>query len=142
MAIVSRLSVDKAKSMKTAVKRGLTERLKDRVGMGESSASEGSGSEDDSPGSEHTDPTVIIAGEKGEVHEKDYGAAENGGDEKKRSGRGRFRRRSSKKDEGDDVEKAAVKPTKTGSLQISGREQNMPADAVLAKEGADEVGGF
>ncbi|KAJ6541667.1 hypothetical protein B0H19DRAFT_1174110 [Mycena capillaripes] len=40
MAIVSRFSVDKAASVKKAVKRGLTQRLRERVGMGDSDSSD------------------------------------------------------------------------------------------------------
>ncbi|KAJ7747204.1 hypothetical protein B0H14DRAFT_2984906 [Mycena olivaceomarginata] len=40
MAIVSRFSADKAASVKKAVKRGLTQRLRERVGMGDSDSSD------------------------------------------------------------------------------------------------------
>ena len=40
MAIVSRYSEERAASIKYEVKKGLTERLKERVGMGDSSSSE------------------------------------------------------------------------------------------------------
>src|SRR5882762_10798823 len=43
MAIVSRISVEKAASVKKVVKRGLTQRLRDRVGMGESDSSDEEG---------------------------------------------------------------------------------------------------
>ncbi|TRM64004.1 hypothetical protein BD626DRAFT_568607 [Schizophyllum amplum] len=45
MAIVSRFSVDKAASVKAAAKRGLTQRLRERVGMGDSESSD----EEDKP---------------------------------------------------------------------------------------------
>ncbi|KAI0791362.1 hypothetical protein C8Q75DRAFT_865088 [Abortiporus biennis] len=54
MAIVSRFSVERAASVKMAVKRGLTQRLRDRVGMGDSdSSSASSDSEDDSGSNSH-----------------------------------------------------------------------------------------
>ncbi|KAJ6601131.1 hypothetical protein DFH09DRAFT_969690 [Mycena vulgaris] len=40
MAIVSRFSIEKAASVKKAVKRGLTQRLRERVGMGDSDSSD------------------------------------------------------------------------------------------------------
>ena len=46
MAIVSRFSVEKAKSVQQEVKKGLTQRLKDRVGMGDSSSSSESSSDE------------------------------------------------------------------------------------------------
>ena len=45
MAIVNRFSVEKAKSVQQEVKKGLTQRLKDRVGMGDSSSSDSSSDE-------------------------------------------------------------------------------------------------
>ena len=50
MAIVSRFSVERAASVKQAVKRGLTQRLRDRVLMGDSDSSSSS-SEDEAEGS-------------------------------------------------------------------------------------------
>ncbi|KAF8639302.1 hypothetical protein AX17_001583 [Amanita inopinata Kibby_2008] len=57
MAIVSRFSVEKAASVKHAVKRGLTQRLRERVGMGDSddsSSTESSSEESAVTGSEKT----------------------------------------------------------------------------------------
>lgn len=48
MAIVSRFSVEKAASVKKAVKKGLTQRLKDRVGISDSSSSDTDEEEDES----------------------------------------------------------------------------------------------
>ncbi|KAF8888401.1 hypothetical protein CPB84DRAFT_1786278 [Gymnopilus junonius] len=50
MAIVSRFSVEKAASVKKAVKLGLTQRLRKRVGMGDSSDSDTDSSDDESHG--------------------------------------------------------------------------------------------
>ncbi|KAJ7594764.1 hypothetical protein C8J56DRAFT_855249 [Mycena floridula] len=113
MAIVSRVSREKAKSVKQAVKRGLTQRLRDRVGMGDSSGSD-SESDDDEKTKKSGDDTI---------KEKDFA------NEKKR-GRG-----AKKTDE--DVEAGIVKDTGL-SFQISTLEQSMPADAVLTKESANE----
>ncbi|KIL60047.1 hypothetical protein M378DRAFT_957170 [Amanita muscaria Koide BX008] len=52
MAIVSRFSVEKAASVKQAVKRGLTQRLLDKVGIGESDDSPTESSSDDSTSAE------------------------------------------------------------------------------------------
>ena len=46
MAIVSRFTVDQAVSVKKAVKRGLTQRLRDRVGMGDSDSNSSLSSSD------------------------------------------------------------------------------------------------
>ena len=48
MAIVSRFSVENAASVKKAVKKGLTQRLKDRVGISDSSSSDTDEEEDES----------------------------------------------------------------------------------------------
>lgn len=94
MAIVSRISVEKAASVKIEVKRGLTRRLKDRVGMTGETASTSSSSDEDEEEKTGTDK------EKKEKKEK----------------------------------------TNPGlQLPLVGLEQSMPADAVLAKAGAEEV---
>lgn len=105
MAIVSRLSVDKAKSVKKAVKRGLTQRLKERVGMGESSSSESSDSEDETGSSSEVAP-----------------------------GKRQRKHKSNK-----DIESDGKNDEKMNAFQLSNREQNGPADAVLTRQGADEV---
>lgn len=48
MAIVSRFSIERAVSVKKAVKRGLTQRLRDSVGMGDSDSTSSSSSDSES----------------------------------------------------------------------------------------------
>ena len=168
MAIVSRFSADKAASVKKAVKRGLTQRLRERVGIGESSDEDGDadkGVEDCDAGNTDTDNL------KGDgILEKDFANIPNG----MRSGKGRTetargrgnKRRPRGKRAKNDLEMGVVgeEPTEDTETEVaaddkgreklsrlpsyvmpsmglgtSGLEQSMPADAVLAKKGADEV---
>lgn len=131
MAIVSRLSVDKAKSVKKAVKRGLTQRLRERVGMGDSSGSDSSDSESES-GDEASKKKL----KDGDETLKGDGNRELAESEEKSRGRSRKKRVP----EGD-IEMSPVEtPKKSGfQIQISNLEQSMPADAVLGKEGAQDV---
>lgn len=139
MAIVSRFSVEKAQSVKKAVtgKRGLTRRFLERVGMGDSS--EESGEEIDS----HSGADVTLRGDtlKGDsVLEKDF-ATEAAG-KKERGGR------KKRKNPDEDIELGSVEGRKTLSNMLAleqtmltsmlALEQTMPADAVLAKERAEE----
>ena len=131
MAIVSRFSEDKAASIKHQVKKGLTERLKERVGMGDSSASE---SESDSDS--ETDSTSRSSASS---------------TRSKKGWRRRFKRKSSnpdvekaepKEDEetAEEEKKSPALPQSTWSkLLAPGREQAMPDDAVLPKDNANEV---
>ncbi|KAK0212606.1 DUF21-domain-containing protein [Desarmillaria ectypa] len=128
MAIVSRFSVEKAQSVKKAVtgKRGLTRRFLERVGMGDSS--EESGEEIDN----HSGADETLRGDtlKGDgILEKDFATEEAG---KKRQG-GRKKR----KNVDDDVELGNLEGKK-GLTSMLALEQTMPADAVLAKERAEE----
>lgn len=151
IALVSRLSKEKALSVKKEVKQGLTHRLKARVGMADSDASS-SGESDSSLNSESEaeDPTTIGDGASGEGKKK----------RKRRWGRSK---KSSKKKSGDDLEKGegagkdgtgeekkqdtSEEPPKsevtpaTWSTKVLGvgREQSMPDDAVLSKDGARDV---
>ncbi|KAJ3787309.1 DUF21-domain-containing protein [Lentinula aff. detonsa] len=130
IAIVSRFSVEKAKSVKKAVKQTLTQRLKERVGMdSESSDSSSESSESETEGSSVKS--------------------------KRRSFRKRFKR-ASKHDKEDTDKDATLKgdspsqPVKgeriemqkldsvPGAFGISKLEANMPADAVLTGHGAAE----
>ncbi|KAI1796383.1 hypothetical protein LXA43DRAFT_937264 [Ganoderma leucocontextum] len=142
MAIVSRFSVEKAKSVQQEVKKGLTQRLKDRVGMGDSSSSDSSSdsSGDETGGASVSDRDTTVKGD-GSVGTK----------KKRRWGRkGGKKRKSSKEDvedKADDVELGDLKKEKQhqGLVQTGlakalsiGREQSLPDDAVLAKEQADD----
>ncbi len=143
MAIVSRFSVAKAKSVQHEVKKGLTQRLKERV-IGDSSSSESSsddsGDETGPPSaSGASDPT--LRGDGPEVVKKKRKWGRKGG--KKRKG-------SKDTKHGGDVEKGDSAQEKdrqsAGALQTGlakafsiGREQSLPDDAVLGDDEADEV---
>ena len=171
MAIVSRLSVEKAQSVKKVAKRGLTQRLRERVGMGDSGSSSES-SEDESESEEggkkkkrgrrkkvkgdekekkekekedstppfapnDMDGEATLLGEPaagGTISEKDFAAASPG--------------LSKVKSAGTDLEMGVVankdktkrsSSVKHGRFGSCGLEQMMPADAVLGKEGAEDV---
>ncbi|KAJ7690635.1 hypothetical protein B0H17DRAFT_935869 [Mycena rosella] len=129
IAIVSRFSVEKAQSVKKAVKRGLTQRLRDKVGMGDSSGSE-SEEEDAGPaattlapeGSAKNDDTLRGDG----VVVKDFAADPEAGMPVPLQTGGRSRRGSNQEVGG-------------MSFQMSSLEQSMPADAVLGKADVNEV---
>ncbi|KAF9466711.1 hypothetical protein BDZ94DRAFT_1186817 [Collybia nuda] len=163
MAIVSRFSVEKAASVKKAVKRGLTQRLRERVGMGDSDSSdeekESSRRSDDG---EETmeDGTSTLKGdallELDPSGEKVNGSKSKSADSAKRGG---FRSRMKRKVDGD-IEMGTIDERKNDGKITDGKksrrtsfqlpkaaasmtsmsmlEQSMPADAVLAKEGAEE----
>ncbi|KAF5378150.1 hypothetical protein D9615_007632 [Tricholomella constricta] len=167
MAIVSRFSVDKAASVKKAVKRGLTQRLRERVGMGDSDSSD---EEKDIEGSakiagvkEGDEATLRDDG----VLDKDfahslpaYNQTLNSRAPKSFRGRSRIMRTVSagretvemedtekqeqglegKNEEGRRASKSGFQLPKAAAGMASRftLEQSMPADAVLAKENADE----
>lgn len=130
MAIVSRFSVEKAKSVKKAVKRGLTQRFKQKVGMGDSSSDSETDSED-----EHEARNSVHSNSNASDPEKEVKSSPR---------RGRSKKKQEKKEK-EDIElgtvsggKGPVKNMMSG-FQMTTLEQAMPADAVLAKEGAAEV---
>ncbi|KAG5641358.1 hypothetical protein DXG03_005441, partial [Asterophora parasitica] len=123
MAIVSRFSVDKAASVKKAVKRGLTQRLRQRVGMGDSDSSGDEEKEIESNGSsrgvkEADDATL----RDDSVLDKNFANSSSGSNSRAFRG-SQFQ-----------LPKAAA-----SMASLSMLEQSMPADAVLAKKDADEV---
>ncbi|KAJ7641320.1 hypothetical protein FB45DRAFT_899933 [Roridomyces roridus] len=134
MAIVSRFSQEKAASVKQAVKRGLTQRLRERVGMGDSDSSDEEEKEskqvvrrkkkklrDVEEGiKEDVEGETLGSSTDSPVYEKDFGAANIRG----RVGAPKSRRTSFQ--------------LPAGMTSISTLEQSMPADAVLGKEGAAE----
>lgn len=179
--------------MKKAVKRGLTQRLRERVGMGDSDTSDSDteeGSDDSRTGSgkggkKHTKKnTKVNAGtvpNQDEEGKPDWDATLRGDaalpeknvpfdrnesaivddDENevvnmKRSARGRSKRAGAKvpdvemgmvddKDKEGKVGEPVTKSRRTSfqlpmPMSISTLEQSMPADAVLGKQGAEEVG--
>ncbi|KAI0365675.1 DUF21-domain-containing protein [Pilatotrama ljubarskyi] len=151
MAIVSRFSVEKAKSVQQEVKKGLTQRLKDRVGMGDSSDSSSSSS--DSSGDES-----VATGTGSAMSDRDAtlrGEGTDGG-KKRRSWRKRSHRKKRKSKENaaeegnaksdavemgnmqkDSPRHGAVQSGLAKALSI-GREQSMPDDAVLGQEQAED----
>ncbi|KII90342.1 hypothetical protein PLICRDRAFT_38844 [Plicaturopsis crispa FD-325 SS-3] len=147
MAIVSRFSVAKAASIKKTVKTGLTQRIKSRVGMGDSSDED-----EDDKGKKETkhddgwaDGDATIRGDG--VMEKDFAAEGNGhAHTNGRPGRGRSKRRTTGRQTDlemgiIDKEEETAKP-RSSFVQLPkagpALEQSMPADAVLGKEGAEE----
>ncbi|KAK7063624.1 CNNM transmembrane domain-containing protein [Favolaschia claudopus] len=167
MAIVSRFSEDKAASVKKAVKRGLTQRLRERVGMGDSDSSDEEdekekvskhkgrkkkkvrdieeGIEEDLEGDTLGSDTITNGtGHSNGNHiiEKDFSSPNRG--------RGRAvvqpaRKDSSRDRAGDDPGVPKSRRTSfqlpkvaAGMTSMSMLEQSMPADAVLGKEGAEE----
>ncbi|OSD00294.1 DUF21-domain-containing protein [Trametes coccinea BRFM310] len=149
MAIVSRFSVERAASVKKAVKRGLTQRLLDRVGMGDSDSS--SESEDEGETSSHgkkrSRKHKRSGSDNDETVRDDCSADADVDDFPNSPGGKRGRRRSKRKTEVD-VELGIVEDEentgKKRGLALPkvggwGRwEQSMPADAVLTKEGVEE----
>ncbi|KAI9058934.1 DUF21-domain-containing protein [Trametes sanguinea] len=127
MAIVSRFSVERAASVKKAVKRGLTQRLLDRVGMGDSDSS--SESEDEGETGSH-----------GKKHSRKHKRSGSDNDETVKD--------DCSADADVDVEMGIVEDEENAGKKRGlalpkvggwGRwEQSMPADAVLTKEGVEE----
>ncbi|RPD63797.1 DUF21-domain-containing protein [Lentinus tigrinus ALCF2SS1-6] len=139
MAIVGRFSVEKAKSVQQEVKKGLTQRLKDRVGMGDSSDSD---SDSDESGSEAaasasaSDREATLRGDKPDGKKKHH-----------RWGKKNKKRKSKDAEGKDDVEmgdlqketqrQGAISTGIAKALSI-GREQSLPDDAVLGLQQADD----
>lgn len=161
IAIVSRFSVQKAASVKHAVRRGLTQRLLDRVGMGDSSDS-GSDEEDESEQEKrktHSRRKIRRTKTKSSSasSENDATLKDEHGDSDGTRSLNPNRKvdvhekkvRSKRDNRLPDVEmgivddKSARNARGSFSLpRVSGLgqwEQSMPADAVLTKEGADEA---
>lgn len=148
MAIVSRFSVERAASVKKAVKRGLTQRLRDRVLMGDSDSSCSSDEEEGhSMTFQRKKRSKKLKRSSSDADEtlKDDASAEGERDGGSPSGKGTRGRRSRKhvdiemgvvEDEATTSKKRGLALPKVGGW---GRwEQSMPADAVLTKEGVEE----
>ncbi|KAH7918789.1 DUF21-domain-containing protein [Leucogyrophana mollusca] len=153
MAIVSRFSVEKAASVKKVAKRSLTQRLRDRVGMGDSSGSES----DEEEGADHEKKKRKNKANRGiswaddgdgsetlredGITEKDFAVKNERGGARSR---GRPKQKGTHHDRPADVEMGladAEERDKTKSRlprYTAGLEQSMPADALLTKEGAEE----
>ena len=150
MAIVSRFSMERAASVKQAVKRGLSRRLLDTVRMGDSSDSSSSEDEDEVPSpSSHIHKRRPRKPQRHSSNDEtlhDGSSAEIRVDEIPYSRKAGRRRRRSKR--AADIEMGVVEDregaTKKRGLTLPkvggwrGWEQSMPADAVLTKEGVDE----
>lgn len=151
MAIVSRFSNEKAESVRREVKKGLTQRLKDRVGMGDS-GSDASSSSSSSSGDSDSDSDADHETADGARHGEESNASEHDATSKvSKKRRRRWGRKEKKKKKEEDVEMGRMKKvekenalpasplTGLAMMMNSGREQQIPDDAVLAEEGADEV---
>ncbi|KAJ6602172.1 hypothetical protein B0H10DRAFT_2081154 [Mycena sp. CBHHK59/15] len=113
IAIVSRFSVEKAQSVKTAVKRGLTQRLREKVGMGDSSDSD----------EEDVEANARPIGKGGDTLRGDGAVVQDYAGAEAR------------------VPVPVPVPGRSGkgmSFQMTSLEQSMPADAVLDKADANE----
>lgn len=175
MAIVSRFSVEQAVSVKKAVKRGLTQRLRQSVGIGDSDSSSSSSSDSESDNESGKHSPVFRRKRFSRKATKESVASNNSGTLRgdSRSHReadvtstssddGRSRRirfsvhGRKKKNRMPDLEMGSadheqeegqkIKEPKGRMANLSlprasfGRwEQSMPADAVLTKEGAEQV---
>ena len=167
MAIVTRTSVEKASSLKKAVKKSITRRIKNRVGISDSS-SDSSSDEKPVQTSHHKPRKTLRILEPSEdstirMSDRDGTSPSEGTSDRDEGGRSfsfrRKQKRSKKRARLEDVEMGVVKPRfqpeseptpedsqpqskRTSLVQFAltpGLEQSMPADAVLAEEGAKEV---
>ncbi|EGN97201.1 hypothetical protein SERLA73DRAFT_183859 [Serpula lacrymans var. lacrymans S7.3] len=149
MAIVSRISVDKAASVKKVAKRSLTQRLRDRVGMGDSSDEEESDSKDQRKGEREISWSDEQTDGDGEATLQDDGSAEKEirfeqpKQDKTIGFRGRGRGRTKNQSHRSaDLEMGVAEERDKHRMRLPrsslALEQSMPADAVLAKKSADE----
>ncbi|KIK98387.1 hypothetical protein PAXRUDRAFT_689281 [Paxillus rubicundulus Ve08.2h10] len=158
MAIVSRFSVEKATSVKKVAKRTLTQRLRERVGMGDSSDSSESSDDEESDtrskAKDRKNPQKRIAwvedadGEKSDVPtEPDVlqdGSKRSSFASKGRDGvkqRGRLQNFDIEMGNVDGMDKEGHTKDKQKnrlSRPTTAREQSMPADAVLTKKDAED----
>ncbi|KAI5119681.1 hypothetical protein M0805_009625 [Coniferiporia weirii] len=147
LAIISRLSVDRAQSVKKAVRKGLTQRL-----LGALHGDSSSDTDDDNSEDEEVD-TAVGSDKKGDSCVGDStstgdDAADRENDSKKikfeeeRGGlRGRKKRKNNKRNSQGDLEKGdQEEEAKRNKERIRkpALEQRMPADAVLSKANAEE----
>ncbi|KAI6024417.1 hypothetical protein EDC04DRAFT_2900050 [Pisolithus marmoratus] len=139
MAIVSRLSAEKAASVKKVAKRSLTQRLRERVGIGDSSDS--SDGENDSNEGMDRKKSKATSWADDSAADKD----EDGTGEKPKRGR-RKHDKSMGNDQhdiemglSDEREGKGKEKQKHGLRRASlALEQTMPADAVLTKKDAED----
>lgn len=156
MAIVSRFSVEKAASVKKVAKRSLTQRLRERVGMGDSSDEDDDSKEKDNTQNNNEEwasqeiscadeldvdgQSTLRGDDKDSAIHIPQRAVRTGRGRGRPSQRGRVRR---------DIEMGIIKEqadpndtAKEKKLRIprsaSALEQSIPDDAVLTKEGAED----
>ena len=168
MAIVTRLSAAKARSVKKAVKQSLTQRIRQSVGISDDSSSsseseeseDGSGSTGTKPNLRNStfsdgpvDPDATLRGKP--TSENGQDGDHSGGDVSEPGvTRRRFRLRRRKdgkrqqkarhrKAKQEDVEMGEIPQEtdkgKSGGFGLSSKEQITPADAILAEENVNEV---
>ncbi|KAI0259761.1 hypothetical protein BC834DRAFT_974002 [Gloeopeniophorella convolvens] len=153
MAIVSRTSVEKASSVKKAVKKGLTQRIKNRVGISDSS-SDSSSDEEEARGPRSkrkkakrrgSDRSLTSDGSVTGTSDRDGtlpGEAGSDKDEGRHVEMGTVHHEPKPEPESaPGVQGSQPRSKKDSLVQLAfapGLEQSMPADAVLGKEGADE----
>lgn len=156
MAIVSRFSVEKAASVKKVAKRSLTQRLRERVGMGDSSDEDDDSTEKDNTKNEDEEKALreISCADEPDVDRQstlrgdDKDSANHIPQRAVRTGRGRGRpsqRGRVRRDmEMGIIEEQIIQkdPGKEQKLRIprsaSALEQSIPDDAVLTKESAND----
>ncbi|KAI5984545.1 hypothetical protein EDC04DRAFT_2884658 [Pisolithus marmoratus] len=137
MAIVSRLSEEKAASVKKVAKRSLTQRLRERVGIGDSSDS--SDEENDSKERTERKKSKVISWADDSTADKDEDST---GEKPKRGWRKHSKSMGNDQhdiemgpsDEREEKEKQKLRLPRA-SLAL---EQTMPADAVLTKKDAED----
>ena len=138
MAIVSRLSAEKAQSVKKAVRKGLTQRLLGAL-QGDSSSSDDSEDEDEKKGNDKSsnDESSTVGKDEDSNAAKSQVKFSNDNEKRHSRKRGRKKKRDQDLEKGDlDVETKRVKDKER--VYKGALEQRMPADAVLSKENAEE----
>jgi metal transporter CNNM len=156
MAIVSRFSVEKAASVKKVAKRSLTQRLRERVGMGDSSDEDDDSTEKDNNKNKDEEkalPEIACADEsdvdgQSTLRGDDKDSAKHIPQRIVRTGRGRGRpsqRGRVRRDmemgiiEEQVIQKDTSKEQKLRTPRSApALEQSIPDDAVLTKEGAED----
>ncbi|KAF7321454.1 CNNM transmembrane domain-containing protein [Mycena kentingensis (nom. inval.)] len=131
IAIVSRFSVEKARSVKKAVKRGLTQRLREKVGISDSSDSESETEADDDQTKKGSAAGSAVNGADKVVETAEQAVNDA---EKGEAGTGVVVKDYGMSPEGTPVPTGRYR----SALQMSGLEQSMPADAVLGKADAND----
>lgn len=138
MAIVTRISETKAESIKQQVKKGLTQRLKERVGISDSSGSE---SESDSDSDSDAEGTEVNG--EGSTAGSARGSSKKGWKKsfKRRRSQGDVEKgeKKSKKEHAEKEKEPGTPQSTWQKLTAPGREQSMPDDAVLPKDNAKDV---